>query len=747
MSNLQQTFLARNDWNCQEEIKVNELIIENTLYEVGVDCRTGYYMFKTHVKSKYTASFHKYTVYPPVGSHQCTHGIFGCVYISSEIKFIEIENCTAIYYGETPFDLCATLFDAERATPVYSNEIVDIIVHSVDLTTQYFSGAEQGILFKQCTCSINNHLLWVGLIEISSYKNSSLSHLGIKNNTINKSHAYGKKGIHHAGTQEFGLDYFYDDINSCHVYNDANTDLYWYLVELPRTSKPDDDIKLDWMMCNKAKKKLQKAGYTFHTTYAKEILRLEELFHLYTDIGIDIDIEAEIESIKTAPDFLMPCIKFLEDMWQEKKKRDILNIKKSEITFPVAISYDRQYYCAAKLADNAKHITKDSIRDVYYVTFDSRQIHEIALMYHNFRTVYNEAKDRAIDTSSFVKKYIFEEFLLAEISLYIEKARGKYAYYNFVTNSVLVRMRTTILKNKNSELALLHARMLDEKRVLSLWSNEYKLFTLVKTFVSDAIFQYHCDWLGDQSFDIFLPSDNIAIEYQGRQHYEAVDFFGGDEALASNQERDARKLALAETNGVKVIEWAYVLPVDEDNVEFILEQNGVSVADKTPVSDIISKPITGLVMAPVQENKVIKRALKPSKPKVQTALSSTVIRQYNTDGHFLNEFDTINLASEQTTISERAIKKCVYGERKTGGGLLWKRVDRFSEKVDIDALVIERRDQVPKAILQYDLDDKLIAEFPSLRQASSATAVNQRGISDALKGIQKTAGGFCWKYK
>ena len=73
----------------------------------------------------------------------------------------------------------------------------------------------------------------------------------------------------------------------------------------------------------------------------------------------------------------------------------------------------------------------------------------------------------------------------------------------------------------------------------------------------DAIFQFHSDWLGLQSLDIFIPSLSIGIEYQGLQHYEPVPFFGGEEGLNNTQERDRKKRSLCEQNGVHIIYWRY----------------------------------------------------------------------------------------------------------------------------------------------------------------------------------------------
>lgn len=731
---------------------MEKLICENRLYTVGVDCSTGYYIFINQFASEYNAKFHKYTIYPPVGSHQCTHGFFGCTYISDKVKFIEIENGTAMYYGEKPFKLFDILFQSEYSSQefnskVYSNDITEISLYSTDLKRQYFSGAESGILSKQCICAINNRLLWVGLIDINSYKNSSLLQIGIKNNTTNKIYTYGKKGLREAGNQEFNFDYLYNDINSSYIYNDKNNDKYWYLIELPIDTDPNDEIQLDWIKCNKSKKRIKKAENTFVDTYINEILRLKKILYLYTSYGIELDIESEINLFEKAPDSFELCIKFLKDKWKEKKKIDRSKLDVCEFTFHVGMSYDKQYYCAAKLADNAKRVVKDSKRSVYYVTYDSKQIEEIVLMYYNLRTIFNADKTYMMDISNFINRSVFEEYLQTEIQLYIAQSRIEYGYYNFIADSILVRIQERISEKKKHKLNLLYSEMIKEKRVPTKWSNEYKLFSIISNFVDGTIYQYRPSWLGNQSFDIFLPSNNIAIEYQGKQHYEPVSFFGGDESLEENQKRDERKRNLAEINDVKIIEWRYDMPVNDENVFAFFASNHINVSNKNNKQDLNDNLANGLVMAPVQSYADNKKQIKKQKPNAIKRMSPNVIRQYDTDGVFLKEFDTVSIAAKYCSISEHSITKCIYGQRKTGGGFLWKRVERSSARSNIEILVINKLDNTAKVILQYDNQENFIAEYPSLRNATLNTGVNSRSISDVLKGVQKTAGGFKWKYK
>lgn len=61
-------------------------------------------------------------------------------------------------------------------------------------------------------------------------------------------------------------------------------------------------------------------------------------------------------------------------------------------------------------------------------------------------------------------------------------------------------------------------------------------------------------------FDFYLPDFNCCIEYQGKQHYVDISFFGGCYTLESQQQRDQIKRDYCSSHGIKLIEIKY----DED---------------------------------------------------------------------------------------------------------------------------------------------------------------------------------------
>lgn len=98
------------------------------------------------------------------------------------------------------------------------------------------------------------------------------------------------------------------------------------------------------------------------------------------------------------------------------------------------------------------------------------------------------------------------------------------------------------------------------------------LFKMIRQLYPDTLYQYRPEWLGRQSLDLFIPSLQTAIEYQGVQHYLAVDFFGGEEALGKRQELDRIKREKCLENQVRLVEWPYEKAPTEKNVEELLGQ-------------------------------------------------------------------------------------------------------------------------------------------------------------------------------
>lgn len=69
-------------------------------------------------------------------------------------------------------------------------------------------------------------------------------------------------------------------------------------------------------------------------------------------------------------------------------------------------------------------------------------------------------------------------------------------------------------------------------------------------------------------FDFYLPDYNVCIEYDGRQHFEAVELFGGEEEFLKTQNRDAIKNKFCHENKIQLIRISHT---EKDNIEQIIK--------------------------------------------------------------------------------------------------------------------------------------------------------------------------------
>ena len=69
-------------------------------------------------------------------------------------------------------------------------------------------------------------------------------------------------------------------------------------------------------------------------------------------------------------------------------------------------------------------------------------------------------------------------------------------------------------------------------------------------------------------FDFYLPELNIAIEYNGRQHYESIEAFGGEKQLHLQRHHDWLKRKYCRDKGITLITISY----DEDVEKILLEK-------------------------------------------------------------------------------------------------------------------------------------------------------------------------------
>lgn len=117
-----------------------------------------------------------------------------------------------------------------------------------------------------------------------------------------------------------------------------------------------------------------------------------------------------------------------------------------------------------------------------------------------------------------------------------------------------------------------YSKLVIEGKSTPKWKSETQLFTLVSAIFPDTIYQFRTDWLLTQSIDIYIPSLHVGIEYQGKQHYEPVEYFGGNEHFIRQKNNDKKKKKLCEEHEITLIEWPYYKEISENSVKEMLRR-------------------------------------------------------------------------------------------------------------------------------------------------------------------------------
>ena len=78
-----------------------------------------------------------------------------------------------------------------------------------------------------------------------------------------------------------------------------------------------------------------------------------------------------------------------------------------------------------------------------------------------------------------------------------------------------------------------------------LKSQEKVFKKLVESFPNETILfevdKQNVPWLNNQRLDIYFPKYNIAVEYDGQQHFQPISIFGGEDRFKLQQQLDTKK--------------------------------------------------------------------------------------------------------------------------------------------------------------------------------------------------------------
>jgi hypothetical protein len=64
-------------------------------------------------------------------------------------------------------------------------------------------------------------------------------------------------------------------------------------------------------------------------------------------------------------------------------------------------------------------------------------------------------------------------------------------------------------------------------------------------------------------FDFYIPSINTIIEYDGEQHFNAIEYFGGEQRLQEQKIKDNIKTDYCKTNNISLVRVSYTMSMEE----------------------------------------------------------------------------------------------------------------------------------------------------------------------------------------
>lgn len=117
---------------------------------------------------------------------------------------------------------------------------------------------------------------------------------------------------------------------------------------------------------------------------------------------------------------------------------------------------------------------------------------------------------------------------------------------------------------------------------------------------------------------------------------------------------------------------------------------------------------------------------------------SISIKMFDFEGNFISLFCSIKEATNKTNISRDMISKCCKGITNMAGGYIW----RF-EADEFDKYKIE----MPRKVVQYNLNNEKISEFKSCKEASRKTGLLYQQINNCCLSKIESYKGYVFKYE
>lgn len=129
-------------------------------------------------------------------------------------------------------------------------------------------------------------------------------------------------------------------------------------------------------------------------------------------------------------------------------------------------------------------------------------------------------------------------------------------------------------KKLNSKIENITRQEFGYKKIGDRWTSETMLFQIAGVLFqgSEILRHYRPEWLQGLEYDIYIPHIKLAIEYQGQQHFFAIEAWGGEKALEKVKQRDVKKVMLSQNLGIRLLTIDYTEPLTADYIGSRIKQ-------------------------------------------------------------------------------------------------------------------------------------------------------------------------------
>ena len=270
---------------------------------------------------------------------------------------------------------------------------------------------------------------------------------------------------------------------------------------------------------------------------------------------------------------------------------------------------------------------------------------------------------------------------------------------------------------------------------------EQAIFFYVKKLYPDAISSYHAEFLGKMELDIFIPSINYAIEYDGEPWHNRKK---------GVLERDQKKYQLCKENGIRLVRIQEKMsPIGSNVSDWSLSIEKIHKYENLEyiIYELLKKlDFSGKYFLRKFGINITRDQFEIQKYKLSIREKNSLEKLFPDIAKEWNYHRNGNLTPKMFVPGSH--KKMWWTCSVCGYEYFMSIYHRTQRKQGCKKCGIERikeRQSVPVEMIDINTN-KVIKMFVSIFEASIQMKITKSNICMACKGQRQTAGGYRWKY-